>query len=293
MILGVSAAELIGTLGYVKKISFVARPITSFSHLKYECGMSFIMAIGSLTAANAMLAQYREKGLISKKEMFLASMINSFPGILMHWQYMLPALIPLLGTVGIVYFLLIVLIGIIKTALLMVASRFLLPARPEPKLSLEKVTRPPLKEAFKQSLRSSRGILKRMVMITVPTMLIVSILIKAGVFDSLASYVSGVSAYLLVPVGGLGVIAAMFGHYIAAYTVASNLLAAGEITAKGVIISLLIGTVLTSIISMFRYQMPHYVGVFGLKTGFQLMLLSSAIRNAIIIVLIVILTIFW
>ena len=293
MILGVIAAELIITLGFVNKISFVARPITRFSHLKQECGASFLVAFGSLTAANAMLAQYHEKGLISKKEMFLAAMINSFPGVIMHWQSMLPALLPLLGMIGLVYFLILVLVGIVKTVLLMVASRFLLPARPEPKLSLETKPRPPFKEALKQSVGSSRRIIKRMVIITVPTMLVISILIKVGVFDSLASYLSGVSAYLPVPANGLGIIAAMFGHYIAAYAVASNLLAVGEITAKGIILSLLIGSVLTSVIAMFRYQISHYVGIYGPKSGIQLMLLTSAIRSGIIIVFVVILTIFW
>ena len=293
MILGVIAAELIVTLGFVNKLSFIVRPITRFSHLKHECGLSFLVAFGSPAAANAMLAQYHEKGLIRRKEMFLASLINSFPGILMHWRAMLPVLIPLLGITGLVYFLLIVLVGIVKTLLLMVVSRFLLPARQKPKLSLETKARPPLKEAFKQSLRSSQRILKRMVAITVPTMLVISILIKVGVFDSLASYLSGVSAYLPIPASGLSIIASMFGHPIAAYSVASNLLAVGEITAKGIILSLLIGSVLSSSIYMFRSHMSYFVSVFGLKTGIQLMLLSSAIRNGIAIVLIIILAIFW
>jgi hypothetical protein len=255
--------------------------------------MSFLVAFGSPSAANAMLAQYREKELISKKEMFLASMINSFPGVLMHWRTMLPVLIPLLGTTGLVYFLILVLVGIVKTALLMVASRFLLPACPAPKLSLETKTRPPLKEAFKQSLRSSQRIIKRIVIITVPTMFVISILIKAGIFDGLASYLSGVSAYLPVPASGLSIIAAMFGHPIAAYTVASNLLVAGEITARGIILSLLVGTMLSNVVYMFRSSMPRHMGIFGLKTGMQISLLSSAIRGGIIIVFIVTLAIFW
>ena len=293
MILGVITAEMIMSMGFVNKLSFIARPITRFSHLKQECGVSFLMAFGSPSAANAMLAKYREDGLISKKEMFLASMINYFPGVLLHWRIMLPLLIPLLGTIGLVYFLLIVLIGIIKTSLLMVASRFLLPASPAPKLTLETKPRPPFKEAFIQSLRSSRGTIKRMVVITVPTMLVISILIKAGVFESMASYLSGVSAYLPIPANGLAIIASMFGHAIAAFTVASNLLAVGEITARDVILSLLIGSVLSSIVFMLRISMPHYVGIFGPKTGIQLMLISSTIRSAITIVLIVILALFW
>jgi hypothetical protein len=293
MILGVIAAELIVTLGFVNKISFIARPITRFSHLKHECGMSFLVAFGSGVAANAMLAKYREEGLISKKEMFLAAMINSFPGVLLHWRSTLPVIIPLLGTIGLFYFSIIVLVGLLKTVLLMVTSRFLLPARPKQKLSLETKPRPTLREAFKQSLKSSQRILKRMLAITVPTMLVISILIEVGVFDSLASYLSGVSAYLPIPASGLGIIAAMFGHAIAAYTVASNLLAAGEITARGIILSLLIGSVLSSIVSMLRMSIPSHVGIFGLKTGLQIILLSLAIRSGIITVFIVMLAIFW
>lgn len=86
LILGVIAAEFIIAMGYVNKLSFLARPITRFSHLKHECGVSFLMAFGSGVAAYATLAKYREEGLISKKEMFLAAMINSFPGVLLHWR---------------------------------------------------------------------------------------------------------------------------------------------------------------------------------------------------------------
>jgi hypothetical protein len=293
MILGVIAAEFIIALGFVNKLSFLARPITRFSHLKQDCGVSFLVAFGSPVAAYAMLAKYHEEGLISKRELLLAAMINSFPGVLLHWRGMLPVIIPLLGTIGLVYFGLFVLIGLVKTALLMVISRILLPAHPAPKLSPENKPRPPLKEAFIQSLKSSRHILKRMVLITVPTMLVISILIKTGVFNGLTSYLSGISAYLPIPASGLSIIVAMFGHPTAAYTVASNLLAAGEIAAKGIILSLFIGSVLSSGISMFRETIPYFVSIFGPKYGIQLTLLSSSIRSGIAIILVVILAIFW
>lgn len=293
MILGVIAAELIVNLGFVNKISFIARPITNFSHLRQECGVSFLVAFGSPMAANAMLAQHHEKGLISKKEMFLASLLNSFPSVLLHWRSMLPPLIPLLGTVGLIYFLLFALAGLVKTMLLMIASRFLLPARPAPKLSLETKPRLPLKETFKLSLKSSWKVSRRMIAITVPTMLVVSILIEVGVFDSLASFLGGVGSYLPIPASGLGIIASMFGHPIAAYTVASNLLAVGEISAKGVVLSLLIGGIFANAVFLLRSSIPNYMGIFGPKTGILVTLLSSAIWNSIIIIFVVILAIFW
>ncbi len=293
MILGVIAAEFVIALGFVNKLSFMARPITRFSHLRQECGVSFLVAFGSPVAGYAMLAKYHEEGLISKKELLLAAMINSFPGVLLHWRGMLPVLIPLLGTIGLVYFIFFVLIGLVKTALLMVVSRILLPARPTSKLPSENKPRPPFKEAFTQSLRASRRILKRMVLITIPTMLVISILIKAGVFSGLTAYLSDISAYLPIPANGLSIVAAAFGHPTVAYTVAGNLLAAGEITAKGIILSLLIGSVLASGISIFRETMPYFVSIFGPKYGIQLTLISSSIRNVVAIVFIVILAVVW
>jgi len=293
MVLGVLAAEFIVALGVVNKISFIARPITKFSHLRKECGASFVLAFGSPAAANSMLAGYYEKGVIDKREMFLASMINSFPGIIMHWRSMLPVLIPLLGKIGLLYFLIFILVGLVKTVLLMVVSRFLLQKRDDCELVPEEKPRPSFKEACRQSLLSSKSLIKRMVLVIVPTMFVVCILIKLGVFEALASLLRGISPYLPVPSSGLAIIAAQFGHHLAAYTTASNLLAAGEITAKGIILTLFVGNVLTSILTMFKYLMPYYMGVFGPKTGLQLMVLSSAIRNVIVIIFVIGLAVLW
>jgi len=104
---------------------------------------------------------------------------------------------------------------------------------------------------------------------------------------------SDISAYLPIPANGLSIVAAAFGHPTVAYTVAGNLLAAGEITAKGIILSLLIGSVLASGISVFRETMPYFVSIFGPKYGIQLTLLSSSIRSVVAIVFIVILAVVW
>nr|MDA8219220.1 hypothetical protein [Dehalococcoidales bacterium] len=129
--------------------------------------------------------------------------------------------------------------------------------------------------------------------VTVPTTFVTCLLVKAGVFDGLASQLSGVGHYLPVPTAGLGIIAARFAYSLAAYVTAGGLLAVGEVTAKDIILSLLVGDVLTSIVSMFRYLTPYYVGIFGPATGLQLMLLSSAIQNAIVVAFIAGLALLW
>ncbi|MEW6425608.1 MAG: hypothetical protein AB1523_12875 [Bacillota bacterium] len=151
IILGVILGEFLISLKLVEKLSFLAKPITNFSHLRHECGISFITAFASPAAANSMLARYQ----------------------------------------------------------------------------------------------------------------------------------------------GLGIVAAQLGHSNAAYAVASGLLSSGEISAKGVVLSLLAGDVLSGIAMMFRYLMPYYVGIFGLRTGLELMGISVTIRNGIVIAFILVLALFW
>ncbi|HID93572.1 MAG TPA: nucleoside recognition protein, partial [bacterium (Candidatus Stahlbacteria)] len=79
MIAGVILAELIVALKFVDKIAFITKPITNFAHLSDECGTSFIAAFVSPASANSMLASFYNDGLIEKKELFIAAMMNSFP----------------------------------------------------------------------------------------------------------------------------------------------------------------------------------------------------------------------
>ena len=304
MIIGVILAELIVALKVVDKIAFIARPITNFAHLRDECGASFITAFVSTTSANAMLAAFYKDGVIEKKELFIASMMSSFPAMVMHWRPMLPVLIPLLGVVGIIYFCMLTVVGLIKTLLIMIAGRILLEKKdrkPSLRQSLSRKygsedktgKRQSLKEAVKTSLQTSKPIIKRIVAITIPTTFIVFILLEIGVFDTLSDYLSGVSTYFPVPAESISIIAAHFASFVASATVASNLLMSGVLTGKEVIITLLLADVLSTIIVTVRWRVPHYFGIFGPRIGVQILALATAIRTGIMLVVIFALAIFW
>ena len=293
MIVGVLIAELIVALRIADGISAVARPITSFTHLKHECGAAFMMAFISGTSANAMLASYYNNNVIEKKELFIASMLNSFPAIVMHWRPLLPVLIPLLGTTGLIYFGMLMFVGLLKTSIIMVAGRLLLDGDDCGTINKQLAERPPLKDAVKKSLQASVPTIKKIVTMTVVTMFVVAILIKIGAFDALTSHIGSVCTYFPIPVAGLSIIAAQFAHYIAASTVASGLMSTGELASRDVIIVLLVGTVLTSITQAMKWFIPSYVGIFGPKIGLQLIILSTAIRDGITLLLIFALVLFW
>jgi len=295
MIIGVIFAELIVALKIVDKIAFVARPLTNFAHLSEECGASFMTAFVSATSANSMLAAFYSDKKIEKKELFIASMMTSFPAIVMHWRPMLPVLIPLLGVTGILYFCILMFVGLIKTLLIMVAGRFLLVKKDSSYCYKNSIRekRPPLKDAVKISLQTSKPIIKRIVAITIPIIFIVTILHEIGVFDNLSHHLRGVSAYFPIPPEGLGIIAAQFGHYIAAASVASALLSTDELAGKEVIITLLVGDVLTNIMVILKWLIPYYVGIFGPRIGMQILAVTTTVRTGIMLLAIFALASFW
>ncbi len=280
MVVAVVLVNLVTILGYIERFTYLARPVVRWGHLHPASGLSFITAFASPTAANTMLMELYQKGKISKKELFIASMANSFPAMIMHWRSMLPILIPLLGRVGTIYFLLLVLVGLIKTSIILTVGRFVLP--PQFKKSFERQINPPkIKGALKKSLIKSLPMLKRILFITIPVTISVFYVIKFHLFDFLNKWLEPIMRFLPLPPQALSIVAAQFAGSLPAYTVASNLLVNHVLNGKQIILSLLIGTVLTSIASM-RYLVPYYWGIFGPRLGTQLMLVSQTLRQTII-----------
>lgn len=288
IIFGVILAELIIALKFVNKIVWITKPIMQFAHLRKECGTTFLTAFASPTAANTMLMEFYNKKIIDKKELFISSLVNSFPGIVMHWKYMLPTLVPLLGVTGLIYFCMLMVAGFIKTCVALVAGRVLLPKRND-NAEIIKEKCPPIKEAFEISLRATKKTIIKILKIMVPITIIVFILIDIGAFKIFANYLSGIAVYFPIPSEGLGVIAAQFVNHIAAWTIAGNLLSENVISSKDIVLTLMIGSVLSEIINI-KYSFPYYIGIFGVKLGTQILVIATGLMIAAMIPIIIVLT---
>ncbi len=307
IVLGLVLAELIVVLNAAEKIAFVARPITRFSHLSDAAGTSFMMAFFSAASANSILAGYYHDRIIEKRELFVASLVNSFPATTMHWRSLLPVLIPLLGFTGLIYFGLLMLVGLLKTALVMMAGRLLLEGKPGNTATINTSAfavgerggkdgswdRPPLKEALKISATAAKPKVVRVAKMTTAMMFLVSVLIEVGAFDSLSLHLSGIRSYLPLPAAGLSIIAAQFAGYVAAYTVAGGLLAAGELSGKEVVVTLMIGNVITSVTWAFRWLIPSHAGIFGPRIGTELVVFSTGLRDVIMLLVAFGVMVFW
>ncbi len=71
--------ELLVQLGVMKKLEPIGKPLTRISRLPSVRTLTFMASIGSVVAANTMLAAYRNDGLIDDRKVVLTSLLNSVP----------------------------------------------------------------------------------------------------------------------------------------------------------------------------------------------------------------------
>lgn len=292
---GVIVAEALVALGWINRIIWMTRPLTSLGRLKKECGASFLTAFLSPAAANSMLVRYHDAGIIGRRELLIAAIVNTFPGIVMHWRTMLPVAIPLIGVFGLIYYGLLVLVGLIKTMLALLVGRFLLE---DGSSGVAEVQTPEdnrgsgLWDALVDSVKKSRKTIFRIARTTIPITFVMFVLIDAGVFERVNRVLEFLSAYIPLSPEALSIIAVRLGSNVGAFIVAGNLLYAGTVTGRDVVLSLLVGNLLASGINL-RYLIPYYFGIFGPGLGVSVLTISTGLRMMVMLGLIGVLFEIW
>ena len=111
------------------RISHLARPLVSISHLPAVSASTFVISLGSALAANTMIARLKAEGHLSERQAFLSAIMNSVPVYFRElFTYQLAFVIPVLGIfVGGAYAVISIATGLIKLALVLVLGRAYLP----------------------------------------------------------------------------------------------------------------------------------------------------------------------
>jgi len=182
-------------------------------------------------------------------------------------------------------------VGLLRTMVTLLIGRFLLSEKQYIPNNIIHA-HPSFLNSFKLSIKKSKKTIYRIITMTIPVTILVFVMIDAGFFETLAAFLNEHAVFVPVPVEALPIIAAQFTANIAAYTIAGNLLSAGILNTKEIVVSLLVGKILSSIMSV-RILIPYYVGIFGSKLGTQIMIYSAILREGILIVATVILATFW
>jgi len=103
--------DFVVEMGWVKKLGFLASPLMRFGNLREEIGVSFLTSFGSYAAGNSMIARFHDDRHIDRKETIVATMVKSFPSSIVLSRDLMPVVVTLLGTTGLIYLGIVVLIG--------------------------------------------------------------------------------------------------------------------------------------------------------------------------------------
>ena len=112
-----------------QRISHLARPLISISHLPAVSASTFVISLGSALAANTVIARLKAEGHLTERQAFLSAIMNSVPVYFRElFTYQLAFVIPVLGIfVGGAYAVISIATGLIKLALVLVLGRAYLP----------------------------------------------------------------------------------------------------------------------------------------------------------------------
>ena len=135
----------------------------------------------------------------------------------------------------------------------------------------------PLRAIFKQSVKKSRKTIFRVIKTSVPVTAVMFVLIHAGLFDHINTWLADLTAYMSLSPEAISITATRLASNVGAFTVAGNLLYAGNISGREVVLSLLLGNLLASGINL-RYLIPYYFGIFGSATGLWVLVASTGLR---------------
>jgi hypothetical protein len=295
LIIGMVIAELLVELNIINKLSFIGGIFTKIANLPDECGVAITSAFIDPRTASIMLLNFYKNNKISKTELYIAILMTAFPAVVIHWNFYIPLLSATLGILGIAYFGVLLLIGLIETVIFALIGKILIKRDNKRDLrGMSEITeinsnsnniKDILKKVFTKTLKNSTPIVKTIIIASVLT----SFLIEIGVFEYIANTVKNNISFLPVPTEELSISVATMINSIAAYSMAGTLYNNGTINSIQVIRALLLGSVLSSI-TLIRYLIPHYIGLYGLKDGTNLMVLSLLSRSFLIIIVIAIIT---
>ncbi|MCI5218738.1 MAG: hypothetical protein D3914_05995 [Candidatus Electrothrix sp. LOE2] len=279
--IGLIVAGFIEALNWTKKMSVAAAPMIRFSRLSDLTGAAFSMAFFSGVTANTMLSEAYDQGKLSKKELLLANMFNSLPAYFLHLPTTFFLTLSLIKGAAFIYIGLTLGAALLRTLGIAVLSHFLLgpenPTGTQGQRPAEKVS---FRQAGKRTLARFTKRIRKIIRLTLPVYIVFFWLSQAGMFRLLEEFMADHLTWLawLSP-KAISIIALQIAAEFSAGLVAAGaLLEDGTMNSQEIIMTLLIGNVLSSPIRAVRHQFPYYAGIFKPRLAVQLIVFSQSFR---------------
>jgi hypothetical protein len=275
-------AMFIESLNWTRKLAVVARPLTRFGHLSPLTGAAFSLCFFSGMAANTMLAEGFETKQLSRKELILANLFNSLPSNFLHLPTTFFIAVPIIKGAAFVYIGLTIGAAVVRTLLITVIARFMLPKPTAVAAGNDPTPAPehPFRAALNNTLKRFKRRMRKIASYTVPIYILFYMLSEAGFFKAAEQFIGQHLGWMswLSPQALSILTFQMAAEFTAGLAAAGSLLASGSMEAREIVLVLLIGNVLSSPIRAIRHQYPYYAGIFKPGLAAQLILFSQTFR---------------
>ncbi|MEW6593480.1 MAG: hypothetical protein AB1413_01280 [Thermodesulfobacteriota bacterium] len=284
---GLFFANFIEALNWTRGLALLARPLIRLGHLPETAGASFSLAFFSGVGSNTLLAEAYDQGKLGRKELVLANLFNSLPNYFIHLPTVFFLTAPLIKTAAFLYVGLTLLAALLRTLLVLVAGRLLLPPQGEgdPAALLAAHQPRDFRQALARAWQRFRKRIRKILLYTVPIYSLIYLLNRLGAFHWLEQAMTdhlGLLAWL--DPRAFGIVAAhVAAEFAAGLAAAGALLEAGTLDARQVVLALLIGNVVAAPVRTFRHQYPYYAGIFNPRLAAELVFCSQAFRIGSII----------
>ena len=274
--IGAFIANILESRNWTGFISFITKPLLKFSRLPGVCGVSFATAFFSNNAAGSMIATAQAEGKITKKEMFICAIANSFSSKFKHMLRPSIVIIPLLGFTAILYLAIQLILELLQVFLVLSIGRRKAVDNTNNYEPVKKEI-PTWNETIKKSLKATGKILIRVILITLPIFIFVAYLGDKGVFRSLEKKIPQDLQTVLSP-EIIAIMSSKMGGLVSSATVAAKMGHDGKVTMLQILIALMAANIITIPFSALRRNLPTAVGIFPKRDGLWIVGITQGLR---------------
>jgi hypothetical protein len=278
MAVGLLLGNLIEGAGLSRRFGRFVLPWLRWGHLQESSAAAFTTALASSVAANTMLMNSYQDKAISRQELILSALVLTLPTYLLHLPTTFFIITPFVGRIGVVYLVILLAAALLRTLVFLAYGRLSLPetvACPE----CPRFAQPDWQRVWRESWPKFKKRLGRILLVTIPVFLAILLAQEAGGFrwlnQRLAEYLRGTA----IPTESLSIIGlSLAAETSAGFAAAGAFWQTGALTAREILLTLLIGTVVSTPMRAVRHQLPYYMGIFSPALGLELMVLSQGAR---------------
>lgn len=276
--IGLFAALLVEGAGWTNRLALLARPFMRWGHLSDHMGSAFTTSFFSGTSSLAMLSGFHRQGIMGRREVTLAVLLDTFPSYFLHLPTTFFLILPLVGRAGIVYLLVTLGAALLRLCSVLVYTHFTLPMPHSPPVASGRKTTG-WRGLPKMAVKRLSTRLARVLLIVAPVYLIMLLLSDMGFFEWLRTTLAlGVSRGLF-PVEGISVvILSLMTEVTSGYAAAGAMLESGTLTLTQTVLALVLGQIIGTPLRALRHQLPYYMGLFSPGLGISLIGATQSFR---------------